>query len=219
MIINYYGHACFKLRGSAGTVITDPYNDYVGFEFPNLSADVITVSHDNPGHNNFTGVSGTARRDNPFIIDHPGEYEVQGISVFGVRAFQDEQQGSVRGVNNIFTILSDNLRICHLGALGHPLDDKLVSEIGLVDVLFLPVGNDLTISPEEAVKVARSLEPNIVIPMLYHLEDHSDKVFKDLKPLEDFIKAYEAEPQTIDKLNISRSSLPEEMELVVLNHE
>jgi L-ascorbate metabolism protein UlaG (beta-lactamase superfamily) len=217
MIINYYGHACFKLRGTEGTVITDPFGDYVGFEFPNLSADIVTVSHDNPAHNNYKAVSGTTRRDNPFIIDHPGEYEVQSVSVFGVKTYQDKQQGAVRGENYIFTILSDNLRVCHLGALAHPLEDRTVSEIGLVDILFLPVGNAHTLNPKEAVRVARSLEPNIVIPMLYKTKDHNQDVFKDLQGLDEFLKAYEAEPQAIDKLNISRSNLPEEMELVVLN--
>ncbi len=218
MIINYYGHACFKLRAGEGTVVADPYSDYVGFEFPNLSADIVTISHDNPAHNNKSAISGTARRNNPFIINHPGEYEVQEISVFGVKTHQDKQQGSVRGDNYVFTILADNLRLCHLGALAHPLEDRTVAEIGLVDILFLPVGNASTLDPKDAVKVARSLEPNIVIPMLYKVEEHNDKVFEDLLPLEDFLKVYEAEPQPIDKLNISRSNLPEEMELVVLNH-
>jgi L-ascorbate metabolism protein UlaG (beta-lactamase superfamily) len=79
------------------------------------------------------------------------------------------------------------------------------------------VGNAHTLNPKEAVRVARSLEPNIVIPMLYKTKDHNQDVFKDLQGLDEFLKAYEAEPQAIDKLNISRSNLPEEMELVVLN--
>lgn len=217
MIINYYGHACFKLRGSEGSVITDPYKDFIGFELPNLSADIVTVSHDNPAHNNHTDVSATSRRRTPFVIQKPGEYQVQGVSVFGVKTFQDDQKGSVRGENYIFSILIDGLRVCHLGGLGHKLEDKDVAEIGLVDILFLPVGGHLMFQPKEAVKIARSLEPNIVIPMSYKLPGHSEKSFADLKPLEEFLKAYESEPQPIDKLSISRSSLPEEMELVVLN--
>jgi L-ascorbate metabolism protein UlaG (beta-lactamase superfamily) len=217
MIINYYGHACFKLKGSEGTVVTDPYQDYIGFELPSLSADIVTVSHDNPAHNNYQAISGTARRKNPFIIEKAGEYQVQGVSVFGVKTFQDEHQGSVRGENYVFSILADGLRVCHLGGLAHQLDDKTITEIGLVDILFLPVGGGFSLTPKDALKVARSLEPNIVIPMAYKLPDHNDKNFAELNTLEEFVKVYEAEPQPIDKLNISRSNLPEEMELVVLN--
>ena len=216
MIITYYGHSCFKLRGGEGTVITDPFSEYVGFEFPNLSADVVTVSNDSPAHNNAQAVSETARRDKPFIIDHPGEYEIEGISVFGVKAFHDDQQGSELGSNIIYTFLLDNLRVCHLGALGHELSEEHVTEIGLVDVLFVPVGGLRTLDPKTAIKVTRSLEPNVVIPMLYQTPLHNDKVFADLQPLEDFLKEYEAEPETVDKLNIDRGSLPEEMELVVM---
>lgn len=216
MIINYHGHSCFKLRGGVGTVVTDPFSSYVGFDLPSVSADIITVSHDNPAHNNFQAVSGTARRKNPFLINKPGEYEVMGISVFGEKSFQDDQGGSIRGENYIFTVLIDGLRICHLGGLGHVLDEKTISAIGLVDILFLPVGNYLGIDVKTAIKVARSLEPNVVIPMSYKLPGHDEKVFADMNPLEDFLKSYEAEPQSIDKLNIVRSNLPEEMELVVL---
>lgn len=216
MIINYHGHACFKLRGGNGTVVTDPFGSYVGFDLPSISADIITVSHDNPAHNNAQAITGTARRDNPFLIDKPGEYEIMGISVFGEKSFQDDQEGAIRGDNYIFTVLADGLRICHLGGLGHVLDEKMISAIGLVDILFLPVGNYLGLDAKNAIKVARSLEPNIVIPMSYKLPGHNEKVFADMNPLEDFLKAYEAEPQAIDKLNIVRSNLPEEMELVVL---
>lgn len=219
MIINYYGHSCFKLRSTEGTVVTDPYAAYVGFELPSLSADVVTVSHDGPGHNNTEAIANTARRDHPFIIDYPGEYEVEGISVFAVKTYQDTEKGSVRGENIVYTFLIDGLRVCHLGNLGHTLDEKTVAEIGLVDILFVPVGGEMTIDPKKAIKVAYSLDPNIVIPMHYKTDRHNDKVFADLATLDEFIKVYEAEPEVVDKLNVSRSSLPEEMELMVLKEQ
>ncbi len=217
MIITNYGHACFKLRGKDGTVVTDPYQEYVGFELPNLSADIVTVSYDAPDHNNAQDVANTTRRDHPFVIDFPGEYEVEGVSVFGVKTYADDQQGVKRGENVIFTFLIDDLRVCHLGALGHELDEKTVAQIGLVDILFVPVGGGgLTIDPKQAVKVARSLEPNIVIPMHYLTKKHNKKVFADLAPVTEFFKAFETEPDSVDKLNISLSSLPEELEVVLL---
>lgn len=217
MIITYHGHACFKIKGGNGTLVTDPYQPYVGFELPSLTADIITVSHDNPAHNNHRALGGTARRRNPFLIDTPGEYEVLGISVFGVKSYQDDQAGVLRGANNIFTVLMDGLRVCHLGGLGHVLDEATVGEIGLVDVLFLPVGEYLGLSIKDAIKVARSLEPNIVIPMSYRLPNHDQKVFSEMKPVEEFLKIYETEVQAVDRISLTTGNLPEEMEVMLLN--
>lgn len=220
MIIKYYGHSCFKLRSSEGTVVTDPYQNYVGFDLPNLSADVVTVSCDAPDHNNYPAIAETTRRDHPFVIDHPGEYEVENISVFAVNTYRDKNKGAERGSNLVCTFLLDGLRICHLGALGHELDEEMVNEIGLVDILFVPVGGQLTIDPKEAVSVARSLEPNIVIPMYYKTKHHDDKVFADLASVDDFLLAYETEVEPQEKVNISSpDSLPEEMEMVVLKQQ
>ena len=72
---------------------------------PTASADIVTVSHDHKDHNNHKAVNGTTRRDKPFIIDHPGEYEVGGISVFGVETSHDAHGGVERGKNIVFIIV------------------------------------------------------------------------------------------------------------------
>lgn len=81
MEITYYGHSCFKIKGSSGAVVTDPYDPYVGFSLSSVSGDIVTVSHQHQDHNAIKEVRGTARRNDPFIIDKPGEYEVGGLSV------------------------------------------------------------------------------------------------------------------------------------------
>lgn len=216
MIITYHGHSCFKLRGKNGAAVTDPYNDEVGFSLPSLSADVITLSHDHDDHNQNQKVSGTARRDNPFVIEHLGEYEVEGISVFGVKSFHDDQEGKERGKNSIFTIMVDGVRVCHLGDLGHELTETMVKEIGLIDVLLVPIGGKFTIDAKQAVAVARALDPSIVIPMHYQTSEHSKK-YEELQTVADFLKAIGADDvKTLSKLTVESDRLPEEMEVVVL---
>lgn len=218
MEITYHGHSCFKLKGGAGTVITDPYQDYVGFSLPNLSADVVTSSHDHPDHNAVDKIRATARRERPFIIDHNGEYEVAGISVFGAKTYHDATQGAERGQNTVFTVLLDDIRVCHLGDLGHELTSAQLSEIGAVDVVLCPVGGVFTIDPKTAVKVIHALEPGIVIPMHYKTPGHDQKVFGELNTLDEFLNAYGAEVTPTDKLRLEKNKLPEETELVVLMH-
>lgn len=216
MDIHYHGHSSFKIKATAGTVITDPFDSYVGFSMPTVSADVVTVSHQHQDHNAVSLVKGTARRQRPFVIDKPGEYEVAGISVFGVPTFHDATQGAERGANVIYSIVMDGISVCHLGDLGHELSQEQLAEIGSVDVLLIPVGGVFTIDPQRAVKTIHTLEPSYVIPMHYKTPEHNQDVFSDLSTLDDFLKAYGTEPKPTAKLSIQEGRLPEETELVVL---
>lgn len=219
MTVTYHGHSTFKLKGKRGTVVTDPYSATVGFELPSMSADIVTVSHDHSDHNASGSVRGTTRRESPFLITQPGEYELGGISVFGVRSFHDISQGSERGKNTIFTILLDDIRVCHLGDLGHELTDEQREFIGGVDVLLCPVGGAFTIDAPTAVKVIRTLEPSIVIPMHYKTDRHDEKLFADLQPVSVFLKEYGVEVTAQAKLELEKETLPEETEVVVLTEQ
>jgi len=216
MIITYHGHSTFKFKGKKGTVVTDPFEDYVGFSMPRLSADVVTVSHDHEDHNAAYKIAASSRRRTPFVITKPGEYEVGGISVFGTSAWHDNSQGAERGKNTIFTALVDGVRICHLGDLGHELSQKQIDSIGPVDVLLVPVGGVFTVDPITAIKAIRALDPGIAIPMHYKTDRHDPKVFGDMKTLEDFLKEYGVDPTPMAKLDIEVGSIPEETEIIVL---
>lgn len=183
-----------------------------------MSTDIVTVSHDHKDHNAVKSLAGTARRSNPFIVTDAGEYEVGGISVFGVQTYHDANKGVERGKNLVFTVLVDGIRICHLGDLGHELTPEQLEEIGEVDVLLCPVGGVFTIDPEMAVKTIRAIEPGIVIPMHFKSEKHNSEVFGELETLNEFLKVFGVSPTPVAKLELaSKSSLPEETELVVLS--
>lgn len=216
MEITYLGHSCFKLKGDNGVVITDPFDPYVGFNMPSASADIVTISHHHKDHDNAKSIKGTPRREKPFIIDHPGEYEVNGVSVFGVKTDHDAHGGVERGVNHVFTIFLDELKICHLGDLGHELTTEQLAEIGAVDIVLCPVGGVFSIDPKQAVATIQALEPSYIIPMHYKTPKHDEKVFGDLSTLEDFLKEYGAEVTPEAKLTVTKDKLPEETEVVVL---
>ncbi len=219
MTITYHGHSSFKLKGKRGTVVTDPYDESIGLSLPRISADMVTVSHQHDDHNAIQKITGSARREKPFIVDQPGEYEVGGISIFGVKTFHDSSEGTERGQNIVFTILVDGVRVCHLGDLGHELTSEQLDAIGSVDVLFCPVGGKYTIDPEQAVKTIRALEPGIVIPMHYRTERHNSQTFGELKTLSEFCTEYGMQPQPVAKFEVTESSVPEETELVILAEE
>lgn len=215
MEITYFGHSTFKLKGKNGTIVTDPFADSIGLSLPTISGDIVTISHHHDDHDAVKKVNGTARRSEPFVIEQPGEYEIGGISVFGVQTYHDGQQGTQRGLNTVFTFLIDDVRICHLGDLGHELTAGQLEQIGLVDVLLCPVGGHFTIDAKQALSVIQSIEPAYVIPMHYKTPKHSE-VFNEVQPLEVFLKEYGVQPTPVAKLSVEKLKFPEETELVVL---
>jgi L-ascorbate metabolism protein UlaG (beta-lactamase superfamily) len=105
--------------------------------------------------------------------------------------------------------------LCHLGDLGHPLRPEMVDELGVIDILFLPVGEVSTIPVSIAVETVKELNPHIAIPMHYK----TNVVARNLEPVDKFLKEMgirEAEPRS--KLSVSESSLPSGTQVVVLNY-
>ena len=217
MKITYLGHSAFHLKGQQGTVVIDPYKDSVGMTMKKLSADVVAVSHQHDDHSAVEKVTSTARREHPFIIDAPGEYEVGGISVFGYQTYHDDVEGKERGTNIIYAVQLDDVITVHLGDLGHTLSESLIETLGRVDVLLCPVGGVYTIDPKKAVEVIHDIGPSYIVPMHFKTADHKDPTFQSLATLEDFLKAYGTIKQPLESLSVTAGSLPEETELVVLD--
>lgn len=217
MLIRYLGHSSFKIRGSEGAVITDPYdNKAVGLELPRMSAEVVTVSHDHGDHNAADRIQGTANRKEPFVVDRPGEYEASGIPVIGVASFHDDKEGAERGDNIIFVFKLDDIWVCHLGDLGHTLNNRQIKRIGPIDVLMVPVGGKYTIGPKEALQVMESLSPSIAIPMHYKQEGMA-KQFDELVTVDEFLeKAALNGVERLEKISLSKGNLPDEMEVMVM---
>ncbi len=217
MEITYLGHASFKLKGKSGTVITDPYEKMVGFSFPSTTADIVTVSHAHPDHNNAEAIKPAGTREKPFIINASGEYEVSGISIFGYPSFHDEADGKERGSNIVYTIVIDGVTIVHLGDLGHELSDSFIEKLGNVDVLLCPVGGHYTINSKVAVNLIQEVEPSYIIPMHFKTDGHDEKTFGMLETLADFQKAFGVTVEPVKSLTVNAGTMPEQTTMVVLN--
>jgi len=137
------------------------------------------------------------------------------VLIIGVPTFHDNERGRKRGKNTIYLMEIDEISVCHLGDLGHVLTAEQVEELGNVDILLLPVGGVSTISVPVAAEVVRQLEPKIVIPMHYR----TPALDRELEPAERFLKEIgveQAKPQL--KLSISRTSLPDNTQVCLLNY-
>ncbi len=211
MEITWYGHSCFRLteRGMA-SVVTDPFDsEVVGYEPLRLKADIVTVSHEAPGHNFTSAVKGTSHR-----INGPGEFEIGGVFITGVQTDTNGKKNVEKPRNTLYVFDYDGLNVAHLGDLRQVPTQSEVEALGTVHIALVPVGGGNGLNAAKAAEVISLLEPNIVIPMHYGL-----KACKlPLDPLSKFLKEMglttaEAAPS----LKISRSGLPEETKVIVLN--
>ncbi len=207
MDVTWLGHGCFRLRGRNAAVVTDPYPPAIGLKLSRLDADVVTVSHEHENHN-YTQIVRDA-----YEIRGPGEYEVAGVSVIGVPTYHDSEKGAKHGRNTVYLIEIDDVQICHLGDLGHGLDDADAETISSADVLLVPVGGRSAINAVQAAEVVRQLEPRYVVPMHYAipgLKLELDAVDRFLKEM----AVASADPQP--KLSVQKSSGDYETRVVVL---
>jgi len=215
MKIKWLGHASFLITSGDGKkVITDPYTSggfggAIKYGPIREHADVVTVSHAHDDHNDVGALPQGFEE-----VSTPGKHEVAGLTITGVKTFHDQQKGKERGRNVVFVIEVDGIRVVHLGDLGHKLSDEEIRAIGKTDVLLIPVGGYFTMEPKDALVVARSLGPSVIIPMHYK----TPSVNFPIKPVEDFLSlAGKHEMPGKSEIEIGKEDLGKQR-IVVLEH-
>ncbi|MGD8240747.1 MAG: MBL fold metallo-hydrolase [Armatimonadota bacterium] len=170
--ITWFGHAFFLVESKETRVAMDPVNESVGYPIPDVSADVLLVTHGHGDHNNVAAVKG-----GPTVVSGTGPHEAAGISFKGIATKHfDDPANARRGDNTIFVWQQSGITLAHCGDLGHPLTDAQVAEIGDVDVLMIPVGGHFTIDAQEARRVVHQLKPKVILPMHYRTEATSSRL-------------------------------------------
>ena len=161
MKLRWLGHACFELTLPGGVIVTDPYDDSVGYPPLHVRADAILSSHGHFDHNHFAAVTG-----DPVILNTPGVHEACGAKITAVPAFHDEVRGAKRGENLIHLIEAEGLRVAHLGDLGHQPDtDAQRAALSNLDVMLVPIGGTFTIDTPAAARLIEAFRPRCAIAM------------------------------------------------------
>jgi L-ascorbate metabolism protein UlaG (beta-lactamase superfamily) len=209
--VEWLGHSCFAVRGKTKTLMFDPFKG-IGLPEPKAKGDTVLCSHGHEDHNNTKPV----RHEKSIVLEaFTGTRRIDDVSIKGVLAYHDDSQGSKRGRNSVYVVRFEEVVFCHLGDLGHELTVSQVSEIGPVDVLFLPIGGFFTIDPEQAREVMESLKPRIAVHMHYRTPGMS-VMFSALKKVEDFLRP----DDNVRKLEgptfiFTRTELPEKRAIIV----
>jgi L-ascorbate metabolism protein UlaG (beta-lactamase superfamily) len=212
MEINWYGHSCFRLteRGLA-SVVTDPYDhEVVGYEPLKLRANIVTISHEAPGHN-FSAVV----KPKPRVISGPGEYEIGGVFITAVQT-NDRKKRAKEGIRNILYVFDYNgVTVAHLGDIDRVPSQAQIEALGTVNVALVPVGGGKSLNAAKASEMVSLLEPGIVIPMHYQTKESK----LNLAPLNRFLKEMGlGKVDPLPSLKVSRSTIPSETRVVVLDY-
>lgn len=209
MIITWLGHSYFKIETKNKTIALDPYNEEsTGLKPPRFKADILLISHNHEDHNNKKAILGE-----PFVLEGMGEIEIEGIFIEGILSYHDASAGKYRGINTIFNIYAEDLKICFLGDLGEKnLKEESLEKVSNSDILLIPIGGNYTIDAEEAISIINQIEPKIVIPMHYKIPGLKIK----LESEEKFIKAFSKKEEILDKLVIRKTQLPQETKIILL---
>ncbi|TFH36544.1 MAG: MBL fold metallo-hydrolase [Dehalococcoidia bacterium] len=191
MEIMWLGHAAFRLRGRGQTIYIDPVEmEYCEAKAKHLfdspeKADIILLTHHHTDHCNLdsfkrmrtpstviVGPQG-CREKLPAVLHEvaPGDaVTIGGTTIRAVHAYNITRQRAPgtpfhpRGSGVGYVVTVDGQTVYHAGDT-EPIPE--MADIGGVDVALLPVDDQYTMSPEEAMQCAVTVKAKVVIPMHY----------------------------------------------------
>lgn len=210
MKIQYLGHACFRLISSIGTaIICDPYNSQkVGFSLPQVSCDVVTISHRHDDHDCIEEVRGT-----PAVLEGEVAIAADDVAIQSIKCFHDDQKGKLRGENHVFCFLIDGLKVVHMGDVGEK-NEELAKRLQGCDVLLLPVGGIYTVDAEGAKWYVDKIQPKVVVPMHYKTAEHNFEI----DGVEKFLQLFPSEQvRRLHTETLSLEDAPREFFVAVLD--
>lgn len=204
MDLQFYGANCVSISYKGSRIVVDDNLSDLGGKSILKPEDVAlyTMAHGEP----------KACR---IALDQPGEYEVGDISIMGIaaRAHMDEEG---QRTATMYKLVAGEFNVLVTGHVHPDLPEKIWEQIGIVDIMFVPVGGSgYTLDPVGALRLIKEIEPKLVIPTHYN-----DKALKYPVPqlgLGEALKELAMEPkETVAKLKLKPTDLTDITQLVVL---
>lgn len=209
MELQFYGANCLKIATKQANIVIDDNLAALGLSPVAKAGDVVLYTHEM--------IKGSPKEPK-ITIDSPGEFEVSAVSIMGIaaRAHMDSDADKTA---TIYKVIAGDIRIAIVGHIFPELDDDQLEAIGMVDVLIVPVGGSgYTLDAVGALKVIKKIEPKVVVPT--HYADSKVKYEVPQTELETAVKEMGMEVfETVPKLKLKSSELPEIMQLIVLERQ
>lgn len=210
MNIYWLGQSSYLIEtNNKNKVLIDPFNAEIGYTPFKGAVDLVTISHEHFDHNFLELIE-----NNPTIIRTATNHNTDFCKIEGISAFHDDKNGAEKGENIIFKYNIDGITLCHLGDLGHELDEETLKKIGEVDILFVPVGEVYTFDVESAVNVVKVINPKYIVPMHFKTELLNiplETVDKFLLAMKDYNK------ENVPYISINKDNIKNENKILVMD--
>jgi L-ascorbate metabolism protein UlaG (beta-lactamase superfamily) len=187
--LTYHSHACFGVTVNDTELLIDPFltgNELADVTADEVAADYILVSH---GHGDHVGdtvaiakrtgamtvsnfeiqswlVAQGVEKSHPLHIGGGYDFPFGRVKLTIAHHGSALPDGSYGGNPAGFLLTLEGKKIYHACDTGLFYDMKLIGEDGL-DVAILPIGDNFTMGPDDALKAVKLLEPKVVIPIHY----------------------------------------------------
>lgn len=215
MRLTFLGHAAFLLQTQGYHVVFDPFSPQIGYAPLNTLADLVSLSHDNPKWHSHTQSVGSEFSIYD-ALEHIGQpWDFDGVVLESIPVFERwPDNGDPEGPNAMVKLTSENLRILHMGDVGHALGDDYLQALGEIDIVLAPVGGPPTIELGQLKAFLDELQPKIVVPMHFMIPG----LKMQLEPLDAFLGLWDgaAERRGASLMEVTMATLPDETTLRVL---
>lgn len=192
--LSYHGHSVVRVETEAHTILIDPFisgNDACDLDANSVKTDVILLTH---GHNDHVGDTFEIAKNNDALVVAPNELAIYlgskglkthpmhigGAHVFDfgkvkfTQAFHGsaftEDDGSMiyTGMPAGILLTVNGKTIYHVGDTGLFSDLKLIGDMNDIDVAFVPIGDNFTMGPDDALIAADWIKSKLVVPVHYN---------------------------------------------------
>lgn len=194
MRVSYHGHSVVKVETGKHTILIDPFingNDACDLDAETVQADVILLTH---GHNDHVGDTMEIAKRNDALVVAPNELAVylgfKGLKThpmhiggaynfeFGRVKFTQAFHGSsyteedntivYTGMPAGILLTIDSKTIYHVGDTALFSDLKMIGDMNDIDLAFIPIGDNFTMGPDDALIAADWINAKVVVPVHYN---------------------------------------------------
>jgi hypothetical protein len=206
MDIQFYGANCVSISNKHVRVVVDDNLQELGKKSASKARDLLL----------YTGPHGLPSAEPLLLVDSPGEYEVGNASIYGIPARAHTEESEKKKDATMYKVILDDVRVLVTGHVYPELSEKQLEDIGIVDVMIVPVGgNGYTLDAVGALKLIKKVEPKIVIPT--HYDDKALSYAVPQQTLSDALTSLAMEPaDTTEKLRLKSSDVGDMLQLVVV---
>jgi len=202
--IEYLGGNCVKIKNKKASLIVDDNLESLGLKNRTTEESVALV----------TSKDIEVKNSGRFKVDCPGEYEISEVSIKGIANRSHLDEDGKRTTS--YVIRMSGIVVAVLGHVHPDMTDEQLEELGMVDILIIPVGGSgYTLDPVGAVKLANKIDPKIVIPTHYADKDINYPVPQ--VSLDEFVKiSGTPDPERTNHLKVKETDLGEKMHTIIV---